>query len=167
MPSTYEPIASTTLGSDTADVTFSSISGTYTDLILVTNLGVTSVDNAVSLRFNGDSGSNYSVTNLYGDGSTASSARATGLSNVYIAWYVDPIVAIQETIITHIMSYSNTTTNKTLLSRANRASSGNYPGAEAIAGLWRSTAAITSVRIAGGGNLKAGSTFTLYGVKSA
>lgn len=167
MASTYTPIATTTLGSDTADVIFSSIPSTYTDLILVTNLGVSTVDNAVNLRFNADSGANYSVTNLVGNGSTAASYRATGLSGVYVAYYVDPIVAIEENIVAHIMNYSNTTTFKTVLSRANRASANNFPGAEAIVGLWRSTAAINTVRVAGGGNLKSGSTFTLYGVKSA
>jgi hypothetical protein len=35
MAITYEPIATTTLGSAAADVTFTSISGTYTDLVLV------------------------------------------------------------------------------------------------------------------------------------
>ena len=35
MASTYEKIATTTLGSATASYTFSSISGTYTDLILI------------------------------------------------------------------------------------------------------------------------------------
>ena len=164
---TYEAIATTTLGSDTADVTFSSISGAYTDLILVSNLGVSTVDNAVNLRFNSDSGANYSATNLYGNGTLADSERATGLSGVYIAYFVDPIVAIEENIVAHIMNYSNTTTFKTVLSRANRASANNYPGSEAIVGLWRSTAAITSIRIGGGGNLKSGSTFSLYGIKSA
>ena len=32
---TYEPIATTTLGSAASTITFSSISGSYTDLILV------------------------------------------------------------------------------------------------------------------------------------
>ena len=35
MAITYEPIATNTLGSAAASVTFSSISGTYTDLVVV------------------------------------------------------------------------------------------------------------------------------------
>jgi hypothetical protein len=37
MAITYEPIATTTLGTAAASVTFSSISGAYTDLVLVCN----------------------------------------------------------------------------------------------------------------------------------
>ena len=38
MATTYEPIATTTLGSAAASITFSSIAGTYTDLRLVLSL---------------------------------------------------------------------------------------------------------------------------------
>jgi len=50
MAITYEPIATTTLSTATATVTFSSISGSYTDLVLVAN-GRTSADGIyVNLR---------------------------------------------------------------------------------------------------------------------
>ena len=35
MAKTYEPIATTTLSTATAEVTFSSISGSYTDLVYI------------------------------------------------------------------------------------------------------------------------------------
>ncbi len=166
MPSTYTPLATSTLGSDSADVTFSSISGSYTDLIVVANLGASTTDSAVTLRFNSDSGSNYSFTNIYGNGTSAASVRSSATS-AYVAWYVCPIAAIEHNVVAHIMNYSNTTTFKTVISRANRASANSFPGTESIVSLWRSTSAITSIRIAGGGNLKSGSTFTLYGIASA
>jgi len=165
--STYSTIATTTLGSDAADYTFTSIPGTYTDLVLVANLGVSVADTAVTLRFNGDNSSVYSATNVFGDGSSASSSRTTSLSSAYIGWYVVPLSSIDHLIVSQIMNYSNTTTNKTVMSRSNRASANNFPGSELVASLWRSTSAITSIRIAGGGNLKAGSTFTLYGIAAA
>ena len=63
-----------------------------------------------------------------------------------------------------IMNYSNTTTYKTALSRSNNANTGT----DAIVGLWRSTAAINSIVVLISGNQFAtGSTFTLYGIKSA
>lgn len=164
--STYTPLATTTLGSDTADITFSSISGSYTDLVVIGNVGASTTDSAVTLRLNSDSGSNYSFTNIYGNGTSAASSRSTATA-AYLAWFVCPIAAIEHNVVAHIMNYSNTTTFKTVISRANRASSGSFPGTESIVSLWRSTAAITTIRIAGGGNLKAGTTFTLYGIAAA
>jgi hypothetical protein len=67
-----------------------------------------------------------------------------------------------------IENYSNSTTYKTTLSRINNAGGTTGVGAEANVGLWRSTAAITSITIGGQtGNLSTGSTFTLYGIKGA
>jgi hypothetical protein len=62
------------------------------------------------------------------------------------------------------MNYSNTTTNKTCISRAARTDVSTW----AFVNLWRNTAAITSLRITGlGETYSTGSTFTLYGIKAA
>ena len=169
MAITYEPIATTTLSTATASVTFSSISGGYTDLVLVTNVAVTVNDNAVRLQFNNDTTTNYSTTTLYGDGSSAASNRASNVTSIYSSFYVDPNGNLEHNTISQIMNYSNSTTYKTVISRANRATANNFPGAETVVGLWRSTSAITEIDIltASGGDFKTGSTFTLYGIKSA
>jgi hypothetical protein len=62
MAITYEPIATATLGTATASVTFSTISGSYTDLVLVIQrrYGYSNKWYATSIRFNSDTGSNYS-----------------------------------------------------------------------------------------------------------
>lgn len=161
--STYTPIATTTLGTATNQVTFSSIAGTYTDLIVVMNGQIASGGNDnILYQFNGDTGSNYSGTSLYGTGSAAASDRASN-SVSYIAGRVSS--AANSTSIFQVQNYSNTTTNKTALSRA------NAPDALVMAfvGLWRSTAAITSIRLytASSVNFNVGSTFTLYGIASA
>jgi hypothetical protein len=167
MAKTYEPIQSQTLGSAAATVTFSSL-GAYTDLILVSNAAVATAGTSLNMRFNSDSGSNYSYTNLYGDGSAAGSARGTSATKGYISWYIGLNGSIENANITHIMNYSNSTTYKTAISRSNRASASNTPGTEAVVSLWRNTAAITSITIAAdSGNISLGSTFTLYGIKSA
>ena len=72
--STYTPIASQTLASTVANVTFSSIPQGYTDLVLVVSSS-TSTNTNLYLRFNNDSTSLYSDTVLNGNGTTASTAR--------------------------------------------------------------------------------------------
>ena len=160
MPSTYTPIATTTLGSAASSVTFSSISGSYTDLRIV-YATTASADAGNYIRYNSDSGSNYSRTGLYGNGSSAGSNRDTSSTGIYGPFTMSSAIT-SNTI--DIMNYSNTTTNKTCLVRAGAANNSTV----ASVGLWRSTAAITSVSITcDGANFVSGSTFTLYGVKSA
>jgi hypothetical protein len=159
MPNTYESIATQTLGASAASVTFSSIPATYTDLVLI-HAGTTDANRDISIRFNGDSGSNYSRTLLFGDGSSAGSGRDSNSTLINFNFQN----TTESTCVAQIMNYSNTTTNKTLLSRENPVST----AAAAIVGLWRDTSAITSITIApGAGTLSSGSTFTLYGIKSA
>ena len=71
---TYTPIATNTLSSATASVTFSSISGVYTDLVLVITPTIPTGAYDILMRVgNGtvDSGTNYSVTRVSGTGSAA------------------------------------------------------------------------------------------------
>lgn len=167
MAITYEPISTTTLGSAAATVTFSSIPGTYTDLVLVCNGGITIAAGNAHLRFNSDTGSNYSFTDITGTGSAASSARGTNQTSCILNSYGYPENDMNWNCLVHIMNYSNTTTYKTLLSRSNQADN----GVSALVGLWRSTAAITSIDIisifSGSPQFSIGSTFTLYGIKAA
>jgi hypothetical protein len=168
MPITYEPIATNTLGSAAATVTFSTISGAYTDLVLVTNLKTTTTSQEVTVKINNDTGSNYSLTNLRGDGSTAASLRRSSQTVGNISKEISPNTAFEFLSVSTFMNYSNATTYKTWLSRNNRASASNAPGTEALVGLWRSTSAITELVIGlTGGNFDTGSTFTLYGIKAA
>jgi len=67
MASTYTPIATQTLGSATGTVTFTSISGSYTDLVLVITGNTNNPTNPV-LQFNGDTTTNYSHTYISGTG---------------------------------------------------------------------------------------------------
>jgi hypothetical protein len=158
---TYEPIATTTLGSAQSSVTFSSISGSYTDLVLVVNTANSTGQTDIYLQFNSDSGNNYSKTQLYGTGSAAGSNRQTSYNSFTGFGYIG---TTRGTAIGHIMNYSNSTTFKTVLARSN-----DTAGlVMANVGLWRNTAAITSILIGyGADNFIAGSTFTLYGISAA
>lgn len=157
MTVTYEKLATTTLSSATATITFSSISGAYTDLV-ISEFGITSADSGININFNGDTGSNYSFTYMYGDGSSVVSGRDTNRS-----FGSGGRAGVNGGVgLFNIMNYSNTTTYKTTLSRGSNANA----LAIAIVTLWRSTSAITSINLTrgGGGNFDAGSTFTLYGI---
>ena len=160
---TYTPIATTTVSGTTATVSFSSISSSYTDLILLCSYGST---NTMYIQFNGDTGSNYSTTILYGTGTTASSTRSTSAVRAYIGgyWVGSDSGANSNVITSHIQNYSNSTTYKTVLSRSSNPSN----EADALVGLWRSTSAINAITVGvTAGNLTVGSTFTLYGIAAA
>ncbi len=165
--STYTPIASVTLSSAQSSVTFSGIPQTYTDLVLVASCqtNAAGTDKDLYLRFNGDSANNYSRTRLVGNGSTATSARQSDVSQIvcgampgtsYTSEFAANVIQIQ--------NYTNTTTNKTTLVR----NSFSQIAVQAIVGLYRSTSAITSVTlIPESGSFVSGSTFNLYGVANA
>lgn len=162
--STYTPIYSTTLSSAQSSVTLNSFSG-YTDLILVGSLLGSAGGYYPRIRINGDTGSTYSYTYMTGNGSTATSGRAPNVSSsAYITGNAQLDASTPMVIETHINNYSNSTTYKTLLTRASQAGT----GVDAAVTLWRNTAAITSLEInANGGNFNVGSTFTLYGITAA
>ena len=158
--STYTPITTQTLSSSTSSVTINSIPSTYTDLILIVS-GTTNNENALDMRFNGDTGSNYSTTGLYGTGSSSASYRASGDSKMDIG----RADASSGSSVTHIQNYANSTTYKTVLSRGNDGSI-----VIAYSNLWRSTAAINSItigRFSSGGSMNSGTTITLYGIAAA
>ena len=158
---TYTPIATTTLTSTASSVSFSSISGSYTDLVLVIQTALSASAHDTWLRFNSDSGTNYSRTKVAGSGSAATSFRAAnqdayyGIGNIGTGWMCS---------INHIMNYSNTTTYKSILTRH-----GSMDNETALShGLWRSTSAITAIQVAPGtSTFISGSTFTLYGIVAA
>ena len=163
---TYEPIATTTLGSAQASITFSTISGSYTDLVLIGSYG-TANGNCPLMQFNSDTGSNYSITELVGNGTSASSSRRSNCTSIDIAKTVGGNGNLEQNFVISIQNYSNATTYKTALIRQNLAT-GTYSGVTAIVGLWRSTSAITTIKLlTDGGNYNSGSTFTLYGIKAA
>ena len=165
MPATYEPIATQTLGSAAAKVTFSSISGTYTDIYLVANVkGSGSVSNrALSVQYNADTSSNYSQTTLYGEGSAGYSFRQSSQTSAWISGAIPLSTSSFFPVLVSFNNYSNATTYKSSLSRW-----GELSQIGATIGLWRSTAAINRIDILiSGDQIAAGSTFTLYGIAAA
>jgi hypothetical protein len=162
--STYTPIATQTLGSAASSVTFSSIPSTYTDLVLIISAQTSTGSNGYDIRgqFNGDTGTNYSHTQMFGNGSSASSSRESNVAYMKFGLTDTSNFTVARV---NIMNYSNTTTYKTVITRRDDASQYTIE----VVDLWRNTAAITSIYIypETASNFTAGSTFTLYGIAAA
>ena len=162
---TYTPIATYSLLSDTATIDFTSITGTYKDLVLVgadiqtDNTG--SSYNAVQIKLNNDTTSLYSFSSIEGDGTTATSNRDSN-DRLYVGFAPQTSATTKGNLIMSLMNYSNTTTNKTVLTRSNAAAFGT----QARVSLYRSTSAITQITVFFTGTVKykTGTTFTLYGI---
>jgi hypothetical protein len=170
---TYEPIATTTLSSTANSITFSSIAASWTDLRVVFNViaGSGGSGYVPAIRFNSDTASNYSTTELTGNGTTAASASTTGATSIQCAANNG---AGMSTTIPHlytfdIFSYAGSTYKTALLTGSE---DNNGSGVTSrVVGLWRSTSAITTITLnngVGGTNqFAAGTIATLYGIKAA
>jgi hypothetical protein len=163
MPKTYEPIASVTFTTATATYSFSTIPNTYTDLILIGSIVVDGNAGGLGIRFNNDTGTNYSTTLLFGNGSTAGSNRYSNSTMIYA--YDSTALNQTASAIVHFQNYANTTTYKTTLNRWNSSTTGDR--VHANAGLWRSTAAISTINLLSNNSWATGTIFTLYGIKAA
>ena len=123
----------------------------------------------MQLNFNSDSGFNYSITRLYGNGTTVTSDRFLNDASLDIGYFggTNTTGYLMSTI--NIQNYSNTTTFKSILNRWNSqagASGAQYTAA--VVGLWRNTSAINTLGLTfNSANIAAGSTFSLYGIKAA
>jgi hypothetical protein len=161
--STYTPISTQTLTADAATVTFTGIPQTYTDIVLVCNFGTSSSGRTGTMRFNGDTGTNYSWRSIGGNGTSAQASGGSNISSIYFTGQITGDgTALANVAVTSIQNYSNTTTYKTVISRSNDAA--RY--VELAVGTWRSTAAINRIDLArdNGTNWLSGSSFTLYGI---
>jgi len=162
--STEVAIATTTLGSAASSITFSSITSAYTDLRIVL-VCQTSVSANANIRFNSDTGTNYSETTLYGDGTSVTSGRETSYNQIRILSEggTIPTSTNWSMATVDIFSYAGST-NKTIL--ATGANDLNGSGeVDRYVGLWRNTAAITLITLRPNtGSFNTGTTATLFGI---
>jgi hypothetical protein len=159
---TYVALDKITLGSATNTVNFTSIPQTYTDLVLVIGSSLSTGGGNPRLQLNSNTGTNYSQTSLYGNGTSAASFRISNSNHVYFGGG-SGTANTQSTTLIHLMNYSNTTTNKTVLIRYDDVTEAAY----ATVGMFRNTAAITSIQLTTqAGNFNSGSTFSLYGISA-
>lgn len=167
MATTYEPIATTTLGADAATITFSSIPATYTDLRLVL-VGTAELGSSTSerFRFNSDTGSNYSILNLSGNGSSASSAHQANQTFIRGSFNAAWDTTIPTFITMDIFGYAGSTKKTCLLSVSLDKNGSGV--SEKVIGFYNSTSAISSITIlTNTGDYNSGTTATLYGILKA
>ena len=168
----FESIATTTLSTATASVTFSSIPQTYKHLQLrmsaKTDRGDT--DDVTLVQFNGDTAANYSYHWVRGNGTAAGSSGAASTSYIYLNYACtgnSSASNIFGSCVVDIFDYTNT--NKFKTTRSLQGFDLNGQGWVYLSsGNWRSTSAITSIVLDQqyGTNWKQYSHFALYGIKA-
>jgi hypothetical protein len=173
-PGSFESIATLTATSGQAFLEFSSIPQTYKHLQIRgiaqdTNTGANQAV-AGNIRFNGDTASNYAQHELRGDGTSATGQGSApyGQPLVYnFQWRATSASNIYGVSILDIIDYSSTTKNKVL--RYIAGADGNTGTTDSRislgSALWRSTSALTTIRIIPFTAFTAGSSFALYGIK--
>ena len=163
-PTSFESIA-TVSGSGVSNVTFSSIPQTYTHL-QIRAIAKSSASYVNTLRFNSDSSTNYNGHMIYGNGSTAD---ATGFVNsTTLNTYMLNGVGFFGATVIDVLDYTSTTKTKLTKTIAGADCNGAPQQTRLGAGVWRSTAAISSITIYndGGVTWSSGTTFALYGIKA-
>jgi hypothetical protein len=166
MPETYTLLATANAAGLTAG-TFSSISQSYTDLVIVCNTRVTSAWDIQAFQLNG-AGSGYDQIYSEGTGQTS----GTGTSQ--IAYRVNYIPGTSysgawDTSIYHLPCYSQGNTYKTLLTQGAAAANASFFTQSTVSTYAGATTAVTSIvwGTANGGTYAANSTIKLYGILAA
>ena len=167
MANTYTLIASNVLSSAAATIDFTSIPNTYTDLVirLTTRSDLAANTNNLRFRINGDTATNYSNTELAASNGSAYSSR--GSSQTFFLGYTNAASTTSNTFTSSEFYIPNylVSANKPFGFYQAVENNGTYNELGVFAGLWRNTAAITSLSIYfTSGNFVAGSSFYLYGI---
>jgi hypothetical protein len=174
MPNTYILIASNTLGASAASVTFSAIPATFTDLVLrlSTRNDDTGANESVKMQVNNNTGSVYSTTYMYGEGTNAVVGRDTSVGDINDgirgngAGATSNTFANQEIYIPSYTLVQNKPLNGFSAVETN-ASSNNM--IMFSANLIQDTSAISSINLFNSTTKEfvAGSSFFLYGIKNS
>jgi hypothetical protein len=169
--STYTQIASTTLTSSTTSVTLSNL-GSYTDLIIIASVQGSRQPWGGDLlcRFNGDSGANYPHGLLRGSSAGTATAQYTGESQINLGGEMGASGSNFGVYYIFLPNYRNTSIHKNVIVQSGIAGTDYNAGNNMTVGIWKNTAAITSINLTnsnGAYNLLAGSTFSVYGITAA
>jgi len=118
-----------------------------------------------------DTGSNYDMHRMWGDGGSAGTSSSTGQTKInwwecvpntqYIAANIFGAAVID------ILDYANTNKYKTVRGLMGFESNTNQSRVQFASGLWRSTSAVTNIKITASATFQQYSSFALYGIKGA
>ena len=161
----YESIATYTVGTAQATISFTSIPSTYSHLQLRCLSKNTSADYSIRAQFNSDTASNYTLHGLYGNGTTAAAYGFANQTTTEIGLSADTTANVFGAAVTDILDYANTNKYKTVrvLTGYDKNGAGSI---DLRSGLWRSTSAINTILLSSGaGNFAQYSSFALYGIK--
>jgi hypothetical protein len=174
MANTFVKIASVTVGAGgTSSIDFTSIPGTYTDLkVVISARGSRSNSGSqtVSVRFNSDSGANYSYRRIYADGTTAAADGSTG-DSYGTAGYVAKVYDTANTFGNceiYIPRYAGSS-QKSYSSDGVEENNATLAYASLVAGTWSGTSAITGISLYasnGSFNWEQYSSAILYGISN-
>jgi len=172
----YDLLETTELTSSASSVSFTGL-GSYSDYkhLQIRYTARTTANAGASwgiLRFNSDSGSNYSRHNLTGNGSSVYSQSGTSKTSTDGAFWVagngNTAGSFGAGVI-DILDFSNTSKYSTIRALSGiQSSSGNTDTIIQLgSSAWLNTAAITSILFAetSGNDYAAGSRFSLYGIR--
>jgi hypothetical protein len=149
-----------------SSISFTSIPSTYKHLQIRGLALAAQVNQGYFLQMNSDTAANYNSHYVYGDGSSATAAANATWGGINVA-FTSPSTSYATAFVVDILDYASTDKNKTVRSlQGSDANGSGYIGLNS--GLWRNTAAITSLTIREllvGGNINQYSSFALYGIK--
>lgn len=165
MAKTYDRIATTTLTATSTGISFTSITGTYTDLELRI-AGEADLDNqrVVNIELNDNSNTDYGRQELYATtgGRTASAASSqTGARSFWVGGDLS-------TINVSFNSYTSTSGFKSIISHYAIYDGTGVNQTGGAVNTYRSTSAITKIFVyPTAGYWNTGTTMTLYGITAA
>lgn len=164
MANDYVALANITPNSNVSSITFSSIPQNYRDLFIAIRSEVSNSSGAAfpALRFNSDSGSNYTIVFMSGSGTSTSSQWGTTSS----AGFGVALSNGDPGLITcNIFDYSQNNKHKNVIGRSSQPVTW---GVSLASVRWGNTAPITSITIFADvgafGNWTSSSSFALYGI---
>ena len=169
--SSYESIATTTLGSNQSSVTFTESGSAWADykhlqLRISSKTTNGSTEGVFQMTFNGDTGANYSNHNLSGYG-TGTEANGWSSQNYMRAGWTsgNNVGDVYGAQIIDILDFKSTSKNKTMRSLTGYDNNGSSQ-ILLVSGAWLSTSAITSFTLTPlSGQFTTYSSFALYGIK--